>query len=195
MARPRQVSDEAILAVARSCFLTHGPQASTQRIADELGVSQAALFKRFRTKNDLMIAALTPPPPPWLAMLDRGPDARPIEVQLFELASAMSAYFDQTFPCFAILKASGICMPEQMGDEEPMPLRTHRALTAWLRTAAERGDIRAVDASAIATLIMGALHGHAFLSHFLRAELGPAEDHVREIVGVVWSGIRPVESR
>lgn len=195
MARPRQVSDEDILAVARSVFLEHGPQAPTQAIADQLGVSQAALFKRFQTKADLMIAALTPAAPPWIDGLHAGPDDRPIHPQLLELATAMSAYFEQTFPCFAALKASGVPLEDNLRSQsDPVPLRTHRALTAWLRAAIDRGAIRQVDPSAIATLFMGALHSHAFLSHFLGAELGSSEDHVREMVAVVWSGIRPEES-
>lgn len=195
MARPRQVSDEDILTVARAVFLEHGPQAPTQVIADQLGVSQAALFKRFQTKAELMIAALTPAPPPWIETLQQGPDQRPIVVQLHELALAMSTYFVQTFPCFAVLKASGVSLEDHLkSQQDPMPLRTHRALTAWLRAAIDRGAIRAVDPSAIATLFMGALHSHAFLSHFLGAELGSSEDHVREMVHVVWSGIRPEET-
>ena len=195
MARPRQVSNEDILDVARACFLEHGPQVSTQLIAARLGVSQAALFKRFHSKSELLLAALTPAPPPWLDMLERGPDGRAVDVQLLELATLMSAYFDQTFSCFAAMKASGIRPNEPgPGGQGALPLRTHRALTAWIRASEARGDVRPVDASAIATLIMGGLHGRAFLSHFMRADLGPTEDHVREMVSVVWSGIRPMET-
>ena len=64
MGRPRTVSDDVILEAARAVFLEQGPGASTQSIADRLSVSQAALFKRFGTKRDLMIAALMPPVPP-----------------------------------------------------------------------------------------------------------------------------------
>jgi AcrR family transcriptional regulator len=196
MARPRQISDEDILTVARSTFLAHGPQVSIQLVADQLGVSQAALFKRFGTKGELMIAALAPAPPPFLDDLVRGPDTRPLPEQLHALAASMSIYFDQTFPCFAVLKASGVNpdLAFAQCDGEPMPLRTHRALTAWLQTAGDRGLIRGVDPHDIATLVMGALHSHAFLAHFLGADVGPSADHVRRMVDVVWTGIRPEES-
>ena len=46
--RPRQFSDDELLQTARRCFLEHGPGVSTGLIAEELGVSQAALFKRFK---------------------------------------------------------------------------------------------------------------------------------------------------
>jgi AcrR family transcriptional regulator len=196
MARPRQISDEDILTTARSMFLEHGPQVSIQVVADRLGVSQAAVFKRFGTKVELMVAALVPAPPPFLDDLLVGPDDRPIQLQLQEMAGAMSLYFDQTFPCFAVLKSSGVNIDAALLEckGEAVPLRTHRALTTWMTIAQRRHLIRDVDPSAIATMVMGALHSHAFLAHFLGAQLGSSADHVRRMVDVVWTGIRPEES-
>ncbi len=197
MARPRQVSDEDILTTARAAFLEHGPQASIHQIADRLGVSPAALFKRFHTKNDLMLAALAPSRPPFADALDQGPDDRPIRDQLLDLATSMSSFFDATFPCFAVLKASGIHDDTFLKPADgglPMPLRTHRALERWLTAAQHRGAIRAIDPNSVATLVMGAIHSHAFLRHFLGADVGSTPDHVRQMVDVVWTGIRPEET-
>lgn len=197
MARPRQVSDEDILATARAAFLEHGPQTSIHTIAEQLGVSQAALFKRFRTKNDLMLAALAPAKAPFAEVLERGPDDRPVKEQLLELATAMSSFFDATFPCVAVLKASGISDESFLKPADggaPMPLRTHRALVRWLTAAQARGGIRPIDPSSVATLVMGAIHSHAFLRHFLGADVGSSADHVRDMVDVVWAGIRPEPS-
>ncbi|HIK90782.1 MAG TPA: TetR/AcrR family transcriptional regulator, partial [Planctomycetes bacterium] len=60
MARPRTISDDQILQTARECFLQHGPSVATDVIADQLGVSPQALFKRFHSKQDLMLAAIAP---------------------------------------------------------------------------------------------------------------------------------------
>ena len=56
--RPKKISDEDILEVARQCLMEQGSGVSTQFIADRLGVSQATLFKRFGTKLKLLQAAL-----------------------------------------------------------------------------------------------------------------------------------------
>ena len=56
--RPRKISDEDILDVARECLLEQGVNVSTQVIAKRLGVSQATLFKRFGTKVKLLQMAL-----------------------------------------------------------------------------------------------------------------------------------------
>ena len=56
--RPRKHSDEDILTATRQCVLDHGAQVSTELIADAAGVSQATLFKRFGTKDNLLRLAL-----------------------------------------------------------------------------------------------------------------------------------------
>lgn len=198
MPRPRQVSDEDILAAARDRFLAHGPQASMQAIAQQLGVSEAALFKRFGTKQGLLLAALAPAEPPFLGALEAGPDGRPIREQLTELFSAMADHFDQSLPCWAVLRASGVDDHELLRHRDgsaPLPLRLHRALAAWLRDAMARGRVRPVEASSVATLILGALHSHAFLGRLPDAGVAPAAEHARALVDVVWGGIRPEESR
>ena len=96
MARPRQVSDVQILEAARACFLEHGASVSTTVIAKRLGVSQAALFKRFGTKEDLLVAALRPGPEMVRELLDwlaEGPDERPIPEQLLDLGVRVRSFF------------------------------------------------------------------------------------------------------
>ena len=99
MGRPRQITDERILVVARECFLELGPSAPTAVIAERLGISQAVLFQRFATKEELLRAALTPPDEaPWHALADQGPDGRPLAEQLTELANAIDSFFREIFP-------------------------------------------------------------------------------------------------
>lgn len=62
MGRRRIVSDEQLLAVARHAFATQGYGASTREIARAAGLSQAALFQRYRDKPTLFLAALVPAP-------------------------------------------------------------------------------------------------------------------------------------
>ena len=94
MGRPKEVTDEKIVVVARRFFLERGAGVSVHDIAKALGVTHTTLFNRFGSKEALMIAALGPPEKvPWVAALDAGPDDRPIRSQLVEHAKEMSAYF------------------------------------------------------------------------------------------------------
>jgi AcrR family transcriptional regulator len=184
--RPRQVSDEAILAAARRCFLEHGPGVSTTVIADELEVSQAALFKRFGTKQQLMLAALLPPSTPsWVATVEAG----------LEVATAIVRFFVEYAPCLMTIRASGCDLKATMREryDLPPPLRARKALTAWLQQAMAEGRIRSVDCAATAEAMMGALQGHAFLS-FVSERPAEPERFVANLVGLLWRGLAPEAS-
>ena len=103
MARPRTVTDDKILGTARACFLSHGPAISTARIAEAVGLSQAALFKRFGSKQELMLRALMPPSEPaWLDHVRNGPDSRNIDVQLVEIGVAASRFCREMTPAMMV---------------------------------------------------------------------------------------------
>lgn len=198
MARPRQVSDEEILQVARRCFLEHGPSVPTTRIADELGVSQAALFKRFGTKDDLLFRALAPPPKPaWIDILEAGPDERPLRDQLVEITHAMLVFFRDMTPCISILRASGVDLHEMVGKryEVPPPVRGQQAIAAWFQRAVAEGRIRAVDPDALSFVLLGSLQSRAFLQHVAGVQfpMRDPEAYVDDIIDVIWRGIAPEE--
>ena len=87
LARPRRFTDEEILATTQSCILEHGPGVSTLMIAEKIGLSQAALFKRFGTKEQLIVRSLQQPmqPNPIARILSQGPTDAPIPDQLVEI--------------------------------------------------------------------------------------------------------------
>src|SRR4051794_1924976 len=104
MGRPRQVLDEEILEAARACFIEHGASVSTETIAARLGVSGPALLKRFGSKKELLKAAFSVGErPPWLPLVETGPDGRGLPEQLLEVAVAIDAFFRKMVPAFAVL--------------------------------------------------------------------------------------------
>ena len=58
MTRPKTISDEELLAVARKLFRTHGHAVSTRQIAEGAGISEAILYQRFGNKEHLFFAAM-----------------------------------------------------------------------------------------------------------------------------------------
>lgn len=196
MARPRQVSDRDILDTARQCFLEHGPGVSTTRIAQELGLSQAALFKRFGTKGELMFQALLPPEvPPWIAQVEAGLDDRPVPDQLSVLALSIERFFIDYIPCLMTLKAAGTDMRGALAAryEMPPPVRARRALVCWLDDAVAHGRVRPCDTASTAEAILGALQGHAMLSHIQGIDPDP-ERFVDNLVVLLWRGLAPEAS-
>lgn len=199
MSRPRQVSDEQILAAARACFLEHGPSAPASAIAERLGVSQAALFKRFGSKKRLLVESLLPPQvPPWVALLEEGPDNRPLAEQLLELSLQISHFFRGLVPCISMLRASSVRIEEVFGDSEmPPPLRGSRALESWVRRAQRQERLAAdVSPAVFAHALLGGLSHGAFLAYLAGTE-GPAvdeEEQVRGLVDLLLRGLLPEEA-
>jgi AcrR family transcriptional regulator len=200
MARPRTVSDEEILDAARAVFLEQGPGASTQLIADQLGVSQAALFKRFGTKKCLMIAALSPPPvPPFALSLATGPEAdRDIQEQLREIAANVMQFFTGMVPRLSCLRAAGVPPEELLARfDVPPPMIAHQALCAWLSRGMEQDQIRSTEPAPLAYALLGSLHMRVFISHLTRRPLPPEvlTQYPTDVVDALWDGIKPPESQ
>lgn len=167
MARPRTVSNEQILNVARACFLREGPAVSTQKIAESLGISQPALFKRFGSKHALMLAALLPAGiPPWVQALESGPDRRPFLRQVREVCESALSFFEELGPVMAVLRSAGVTPRELLAQfHEPPPARAIAAFSAWLSRCHRAGLIRKVNFDLTALSFIGAMHSKGFLTY------------------------------
>lgn len=172
MPRPRRVSDEQILSALRSSVLAHGPQVSLERVAQELGVTQPALLKRFGSKKALMVAALLPQEPPrWLETVERGPDTRPLREQLEEFLLQIARYGEQMVPCYSALRESGIDHDELFSVKAPAPpVVALEALTAWLTRAGRKGLIHraGLEVENAAAAMLGSIHARIHVSHLIK---------------------------
>ena len=169
MARPRTISDDQILQTALDCFLEHGPSVATDVIAERLGVSPQALFKRFNNKNDLMIAAVAPrEPAPWIPMVEAGPDDRPLAEQLSEILCELAEFFVDISRRMSVLRWSNLDPRKIMAMyDEPPPIVDLRVLSEWLKRAASRKLIRPIDFKATAMMMLTSMHGPAMLTDML----------------------------
>ena len=195
MGRPRQITDEQILEAARECFLAEGPGASTVAIADRAKISQAALFKRFSTKRELLLAALAPDPKPaWVHHVEAGPDDRPVREQIHEIATLITDFFTELAPHAAVLRSSGLT-PEEIFSryDVPPPVAGHRALTAWLDAVLDQGRIRPCDTKSVAMALLGALHIRPFFAHIagLSFEMLRGPDYLATVVDSTWRALAP----
>lgn len=198
MGRPRTVSDTEILSAARAVFLESGPGASTQVIADRIGLSQAGLFKRFGTKQDLMVAALLPTMPPFISEISSGPNLeQPLHPQLHLIARDFAIFFRRMVPCLMVLKSSGIDLEAVLkAFEEPPPLMTRRLLTSYFNRAQAGGIAQISDPAAVASLFLGAFHLHSFMSHITEDVMSDEALFAFSdaVVDMLWLGIAPKEA-
>lgn len=197
MARPRQVSDEEILDAARACFM-EDPNASTVTIADRVGLSQAALFKRFGTKMRLLLEAMgIKHGPPWVDLCAAGPDERPIDEQLVEIGTEVQGFFTRIIPRLMAMKAVGISFQAMFGDhDKPPPVVGFESLEGWFRRAVESGRVRDEDPKAMALAFLGQFQGRAFWKHMaahLTGPMPPDDAYIAFVVHTFWRGVAPEE--
>ena len=196
MGRPRRISDEDIAREARAIFLSQGPGASTEKIAVRLGVSQAALFKRVPTKDELLVLALYPRDTPiLLRQLPMGPDGdRPVPQQLTELARTLLSFFHELLPGLITLRASGLPLDRIAPHQEPpAQLKLREDLTLWLKLAHRQRRVRGGDLESIAQLLIGALESRCLIQHLANSKPRASDDlaFAQQVVRALWRGLAP----
>ena len=195
MARPRQFSDDEILDAARACILENGPSVSTNVIAERIGISQAALFKRFGTKEDLFLAALvSTEDPPWMPIAERGPHPGDLREQLIEIALQITGFFRERMPCIMALRFSGIT-PDRVFARFPIPPPVRGMLTmrSWFETATEHGWLRQHDAESSAMALLGALHFRGLVHSMAPGKVPKRDDRqwAEAVVDLLLQGLLP----
>ena len=191
--RPRQFTDEDILGATQACILSLGPSVSTTVIAERLGMSQAALFKRFGTKEKLFLAALSRPLQrnPISELLEHGPTDAPIREQMITMGEAILTVMRNVVPCMAMLHAAGLNPAEQFKHEDSPPIQGRKFLTQWFRLAIDQGRVRPFDPHVMAVAFIGMLKARPFREIILgdTALKCSDQDYVIQIIDLLWAGI------
>lgn len=195
--RPKTISDEEILEVVRTCVLNEGPAVSTQIIAEQVGVSQATLFKRFGNKVHLISRALLlgVQAPNLIRSLEADVDRDQPEKQLFEMATQLQAFFEKMVPCWSALRSAGIEPPESLPKEAP-PVQIRLALENWIRTLQHEGIARDTEhPETIAIAMIGALQTRSFRRHIIRDiyMTQSDEEYVKDLVSLTWRALSKKE--
>lgn len=189
MARPREVTDVDILAAAREVFIEHGPGASTNLVAEKLGVSSATLFHRFGSKRELMIASLVPTPPPLDACV-YDPEVG-LREQLQVIARLLRA-FPGNDAGVGVLRAAGICPQEIFARfPEPPPVTLVRGLTAFFADARKAGVVVDQEPEHLALSFLGSLKITHFFKYFCETDVPADEDaYMDSVVELLSRGLR-----
>ena len=195
--RPRTISDDEILEVVRTFVLQEGPAVSTQTIADQVGVSQATLFKRFGSKVHLISRALLLgiEAPRFIQTLETEVDRSDPKSQLLAMATGMHAFFEKMVPCFSALKAAGIQLPEALSKQAP-PVRARLAIEQWIRTLQDEGIAQATEnPETLSIALIGALQARSFRRHIIRDIFITESDeaYVKDLVDFMWRALSTKE--
>lgn len=200
MPRPKTISDEEILTIARRCFQEHGHSISTREIAREVGISQSVLYQRFGGKEEMFFRAMMPEPPDIEALLDR-PHGLPAQEYVLLIAHRLVAHFQNliprllhllTYPNFDIS-----CV--ESAHDHLMANQLHQELSVRFQALVEAGELKQHTGEALATTILGLAHTIGMHSTMLKPSSTHKTSSVNEamlapLVGVLWQGMEPQNS-
>jgi AcrR family transcriptional regulator len=190
--RQKTISDEEILEHARALFLDRGFGASTLAIARRARISEALIFRRFRTKEALFAAALgLAEEPLWTAKLKALAGSYTLRNNLIAISLDIIDYYDAHLPRLMMIWSSRTRAPIRRQLDDIPQARNLRALSRYFEHEIELRRMRRVDPEVVARILLGALSNHSFAKAMgMRAEgRVAAKRYVTRLIGVLWQGI------
>jgi AcrR family transcriptional regulator len=204
MGRPRLVTDVAILAAAREVFLSRGATATTQDVAGKVGLSQAAIFKRFPTKQELFLAAMaTGSERQELLERFRSQAAKAgLRRALVVLGDDLLPFFRQVLPLLLLSWSNRreFGFPKAMASGSYPPARAAQEIVAFIEAEMRARRLRKHDPWLVTRAFVGGLQNYVLWELFSKgAETMPPthspKEYVRGLVDVLWKGIAPAGAK
>ncbi|TAE55700.1 MAG: TetR/AcrR family transcriptional regulator [Nostocales cyanobacterium] len=197
MARIPKITNQQILEAAREIFLEQGFGASTLEIAQKAGISEASIFKRFPTKEELFFASMgIPEISPLGKKLDALIGKGNLKQNLIQLSLEILEFNRQVMPRLMMLRSRGNAIPEIFTKEDSPPSRDLQTFTKFLEQEMAQKRLLPGNAQTIAMILLGSLMNYVFLEQMQSPEGIPADDQndinfVQNLVEIIWQGISP----
>lgn len=197
MARIPKITNQQILESAREIFLEQGFGASTLEIAQKAGISEASIFKRFPSKEELFFASMgIPETSPLGKKLDALIGKGNLQQNLIQLSLEILEFNRQVMPRLMMLRSRGNAIPEIFIREDSPPSKDLKTFTNFLEREMEQKRLRHGNPQAIAMILLGSLMNYVFLEQMQSSEDIPIDNKndanfAQQLVEIIWSGIAP----
>jgi AcrR family transcriptional regulator len=193
MGRPKTISDNAVLRIARDVFRKHGHTATTREVAQAVGLSEAILYQRFGSKDALFFAAMHAQGPEIDELL--GPEEPPDDAReyLGEVLRRLGAYFAEVIPLALRVMMHPSFDPASLSRTTPGgPAELREGLAKRIASLAARGRLRAADPLMVARLLVSLAHDWGLGVAFAHGSV-PSDRRLQDFLGVLWEGLQPEE--
>lgn len=192
MGRHKTISDDRVLEIARELFAARGHGVTTREIAQAAGISEAVLYQRFGSKDDLFFTALRPRGPDLEELL--GPADPPGDAPdyLHDVVVRLARHFEQVIPLAVRMITHPSFDSGALARARPTGAAVLRqGLTVRLESLARRKRLAAGSEAAAARLMVSLAHDWALGGVLSPATPSPPDTRLIELVNLVWHGIRP----
>jgi AcrR family transcriptional regulator len=195
MSRPTVIDDEAILKAARALFLEKGIRATTAEVARKAGVAEGSIFKRWKTKEELFIAAMQSEMA-FTELFDRAQTGDDVQSMLVALGHSIIGFYRQKLPVIIMAWSNRTDddPPHFLRGPNSPPVRGLKMATSFFEAQMRARRICRHDPEIVARQFIGALQNYVFFELIMRSteELPLSEEtFVRGLVNVLWRGLDP----
>lgn len=192
MSRPKTISDDEVLHIARDVFRARGHTASTREVARAAGISEAVLYQRFGSKDHLFFAAMHATGPDIDELL--GPEDPPGNARAYLLAAVVriGEYFAGVIPLALHVMTHPAFDPATFVRAHPRGAGVLQdGLAVRLAALARRKQIDPSSPAAAARVLVSLAHDWALAGVLTRSAPGRRTRELKEMVQAVWEGLRP----
>jgi AcrR family transcriptional regulator len=191
MGRPKTITDDEVLRIARAVFLAQGHTATTRAVAQAAGISEAVLYQRFGSKNELFFAAMHSSGPDVEQLL--GPVDPPDDAHAYlrTVVVRLGEHFADVIPLALHVMTHPSFDPAMLARVQPGgPAALRDGLAERLASLARRRRIAVASEAVTARLLLSLAHDWALGVALSHATSGRRVRELKEMVDVVWEGLR-----
>jgi AcrR family transcriptional regulator len=192
MGRYKTISDDDILCAARDIFREQGHTATTREIGQAAGISEAVLYQRFGSKDDLFFAAMAPKKPDIEQLL--GPKDPPDDAHayLHAVVVRIGGYFVEVLPLIlhVMTHPSFELAMLSRGKSANSDVGLRESLAERLASLAQRKRIAISSPDVTARLLVSLAHDWALGMVLSPGMCMQGSHELKEMVDVVWEGLR-----
>jgi AcrR family transcriptional regulator len=186
-----RITDEQLVHAAREVFLRDGVDAPTAAVAAHAGVSEALVFKRFGTREELLQRAFASERPAWFGLLEDDP--ADVRETLERVGVAMIEAMRAEMPRAMLAWSRSPLDQWSNHPGEPPPVTGMKRLAAWFEVLMRSGRLRRSDPELLARVYSGAIVAYSMSEMTGLAAHMPlaSTTFVRGLVDLVWNGAAP----
>lgn len=186
MSRPVSIDKKVILEAARGIFLKYGYSASSKKIAGKAGVSEGSLFKHYKTKTDLFMAAMEDNAgiSSWEEQLMKSTGKGDIRKNLQSVGLQVLEHLQVVLPRMMMVHSSGITIAPQHYKTAgvPHPIQRLYAVAHYFRAEMKLGRLAMRNPELEAQIFLGTLVHYVVQKTIFNFRIVAPEVYVRAVV-------------